>query len=574
MVTYDSGSDTAGNEPITLTARAEGEPGELTIEGQVEGSIGAGVGDLLSGFNRDTIKIRFIPTVANELKEKVNNQFSSVGGGMATGVGAAGSLPTSVSRFEGKYIPKELKSIPTVSKQLTTKVFGQKVGGHSPIGFSRSVSYTPIKVPQIKESQISVDELPPLRLDVEVVPTEFIQRVGEGISGSFATVTLEIPPSAFIQKKQIEDMSCSEIYTGVSSKLNDLETKVSDVKPRVNNDLNTLQDYRDTLVNQGGLKEKIKDSTSISELSTNELKEMDANRLKEIKSNIQKIDPSTYNISSLKDKAESIQEKVSDKVGEACVSEFMPRVKDVISTLNTLEGKVEKIRDIRSKLLSLLSDISSVREKALTCADVPREVRNAVSGFEASVNSFVSKRVYRRTPSRYAELTRQGRNVIEEVRTEVRKDNPCRDELISRIKESMERLKNSGTIPKDQLPCSEKHPGLDSRIDEFQSSVADLTSGNGITTPQEVQAAREVANRGEELLQDIRRATSAGSHCRKEMVERVRSSVERVTVPRNRIRVKTNINNGQVSQAREDLEALRQQLKEISEAAGGGGSMQ
>jgi len=305
------------------------------------------------------------------------------------------------------------------------------------------------------------------------------------------------------------------------------------------------------------------DSAS-SGLGQTEEKASDLEELKEatlnILSNIESVDCSS--------KAPSIDDRltgIEQQLGTADFSQTLSSPYDT-SVLNDIESTLDTISsDIASQFSSndaCSSVFQSRREAAqskleriqqgidepdepelpgtpeppdiLNCSDISKSIRSSVASIEGAVSGFQNRDQLARTSERKEELLAEVKEVRQRVQDEVTSDNPCKQELLSRLDQALSGLQTASLRPETALPCTERFNDVGKNIEEFEDNILAIEPP---VTPTQVQ---NIARRGNEIIASIESDVPADDPCRAEMSERVNSLVQRVENLSTQVRISTD----------------------------------
>lgn len=152
------------------------------------------------------------------------------------------------------------------------------------------------------------------------------------------------------------------------------------------------------------------------------------------------------------------------------------RVEDSIEDAN---GLLEDFRDstdrdnpcyrqIEEEIQNAISDLEN--EVELSCADVDSGLERKVSSYESKID-----RLANTVRSDIRErLDSKGSSLIEEIEKEVENNNPCKQDLISKVESARSELLRRNSVDTGDQPCREQYSSLDEDISELERDVAGI----------------------------------------------------------------------------------------------------
>lgn len=239
------------------------------------------------------------------------------------------------------------------------------------------------------------------------------------------------------------------------------------------------------------------------------------------------------------DRFESLNEQVNE--AERKLNERV----DVGSPCNAEFGS--RINDLRSELRRVSNEFGDRIE--LSCADIPN-LRSDVDSFEGAVQNFTSKDQLARLPEDRDRLIEEASDVISRIRQQASDDNPCKQQLISRVNRALSQVRRAGVRPRTAIPCEQRFESVGQAVEEFENQILSLSPP---VSPDQMQS---VASQGNQLVEDIEENVPADSDCRVELSERTRQLVERAESLTAQVRIDTE----QATESQERREELVDQL--------------
>lgn len=496
--------DTSDSLGVTLSGAVVGGPGEVRIDVDAEGRLGVSFGDIARGFNKDTINFVFSPEVPDELVDRVNEQFESLGDGTISSLGRdiadrvrdATNAGRNILSAAGASGPLSAGGA-TVGRQLWIGFFGEHIAGEQQVEFSETINSQPIPIPEFPNNPINIYELPPIILNVEARPTGAVQNALSGALGDRPQIQLEIPASAFFRTVSIDDIPCSQMFQNVADRLSEAEELVKDRLNGARPDLSDLQSVRDEITSIAG-PNNLRDITLDDILQNNQDR---LSRLRNRVENTREIDFST--ISNAEDLRDEVEDRLDD-VGGDCLDEFRDRLEE-------LSSRLDELRDIRSNL-------NGLRDRLLDILDVPSvDCLN-----EYNVGSRVESIRERTRDIQSISDIQDVINEVESLKSDVRSDvpsGPCSDRFMSILDDAESRLRDRDT----GLSCSDVSTTLRSSVSSFENSVDNFVDRD--VTRRRIDRKNNLISNGRELISDIDREIDGANPCQSQLRSRVRSAL-------------------------------------------------
>lgn len=453
-----------------------------------------------------------------------------------------------------------------------------------------------IKVPVLEGSSWGPE-------NVGLLPLHFIVQEQDFLDTDTFDMAIRIPADAYIETVDISQFPCDELYPTLDSTLDRLTNEVTTVRDRVDNDLSTVSDAESTLTSEGG--------DSLGGLTMRDVQSLGASTLTNIKTRVEGTDPKQSQISSLEGTASSARDSVNSMGVPRCKDRFGSRVDSVERILTTVSRRSDELKNKRSTILSLLSDISAIScasehgeieyevtllerevgargeertmsfppstekvqellgdvsdvegmvesgvdpgspcydeytgrlenvksliqrlpEDSTDCGDVARSIRNSVAQFASAASTYVNTDIRMRKRETKEKLVDEGEGVMNTVETKVDEENPCRSELLSRVRSNLSDVKSAGTRPESAIPCEEKHPDVVREVDSFRDEAL------SIRPPVEPEDIESVTDSGQQVISMIESEVPSDDPCRSELVSRVRGLTSRVEKLTSRVRI-------------------------------------
>lgn len=228
----------------------------------------------------------------------------------------------------------------------------------------------------------------------------------------------------------------------------------------------------------------------------------------------------------------------------------------VPTTFDRLEDAVSRVRSVRDDIQANIPSDSRCRNEfearldraesrfrrrltdptasGLDCEDVDQGIRTIVSNFEDRSREFTAQPFEDRRPAERAELLSDQTRVINTIRTNVDDLNPCKSQLLNRVRTAVSQVQGADAISEFQLDCTDRFEGVARELDSFEEEVLSLDAPVG---PEEFQQVTEDGNR---IIDLIEQSTEPETECREEFVERTRALVDRAERLGARVRITTD----------------------------------
>lgn len=252
-------------------------------------------------------------------------------------------------------------------------------------------------------------------------------------------------------------------------------------------------------------------------------------------------------VRSLLDRREELEGRVNDIDSGDCADEFMSSLEQAGSNLRQVQNALEEVEETGEEIRDTVSDLG--------CSDVRRDLRTGVSGIEQDVQFIRNKSQRNRSESRIQTVIDDANSLQSDIRSSVSSDNPCRDELLSRLSSVKSTLQGLETEASGPRPCFEKFPNIENRVDNFERSVIQL---GGSVSPQEAEQVRQQAD---QLVSDIESVDD--QRCRERMGNRVESALGRLGEISSSVSVRAGEPPEQRQQREQQLDELREELTSI-----------
>lgn len=617
----NSGRDSSSGLGVTLEGEVSGEPGEIDFDFTVSGKLGAGFGDVLSGWNRDSIKLVFSLDRPRRFTSQVNTQINSV-------KNLVGVLPSSIPSRASQAIPDDVRNMSAVGLQLRVALFGKTLGGRSPVSASKKIRFSPVKVPVKSSSGMNLSDLGTISVVVEARPSEAIQNALSGMGGARPTITLQVPPDAFIETVDISEFSCEELFEGINDTVSSLDSETRSPHSKLQRERDQITDAAQDLMRAGNL-DTIR---AVRQASTARFNNLSQGRLDQISSIAENADASPANLSQLERRITNTENKIADMSMSRCKSNFEGQVQDARQRVDEMKNMSREVEENVRAIRSALSGIGSVNcEEAydsiqqeinrlenespaadgfnmgqdteiksrirnlksqirnrtssgspcenrfisrldqlesnlasgspgseLDCSNIPKDLRSNVSGLESSVQTFRQRNTERRRANRKNSMLTEGTQLISEIDSRVDGNNPCKGELMNRVNQSLSLAREADTRSGDAVPCSERFEGVGDQVRSFEQRVSQRRRS---ATPGDLQ---ELIQNGKQIIEIVNNDLPDDSSCQDELAERVQSAIDRLGRMSHGVRIRSQITERERQTNIENIDNLRKQLQQMT----------
>lgn len=233
--------------------------------------------------------------------------------------------------------------------------------------------FEPVRVPNASEF---TDQLPSVSVNIRLRP----RGLGRLTTFNTPSVTVEIPPSAFIEEVNIQpdQLSCSDRFPDIQSNIDRLRQRVRNVT-QLEDDLSRLEDVRGEVVSESG-RDRLQD------ISTEDLSGLGQNRLSGLRRRVREAEsdpvPGSDNLSDLRRLASRTRSQIQGLgvQGATCQAQFLSDLQPLADQIQTLEDLSNQIEDLKDSLLDSIPRPTDI--ELLPCSD---RTFNGVSG--ASIQS-------------------------------------------------------------------------------------------------------------------------------------------------------------------------------------------
>lgn len=348
-----------------------------------------------------------------------------------------------------------------------------------------------------------------------------------------------------------------------------------------------LGDAEDLREQAGDLRTRIQDQVSprCSDEFLQQLEQVDGdlNRLESIASDAQALKDSLLSLlpegglecgaafSEIQDDVESLrsdigvdqQARLSElSIGRDQISNYQSRASQIESQIDSTIPENNKCRaEFRSQLddlQSILSRLQSGVVSDLDCSNVPSNIRTVASSIQGRVSTFTTRDQLARLPDRKEELLSEVNSAISDVESGVDDRNPCKRQLLSRLRQAQSNLQSAPVRPETAVPCEDRHQQIGQQLEEFEDQILSLTPPLG---PEQVQ---NIAQQGNTIADSIDQQISSDDPCRQEMASRVENLIGRAENMVTRIRISTEGETGEEERRQELIEQLLSSIETLS----------
>lgn len=253
----------------------------------------------------------------------------------------------------------------------------------------------------------------------------------------------------------------------------------------------------------------------------------------------------TANPAALLDRVRDLQDEITSEVpsDSPCRDRFLSRADSIQGDLQSVLGRIEAPDGIDAPELG--------------CSDVSLSIRNGVSGLEQNITDFSNRSRSERIQQRKSNLLGDSQELIDQIEEQVSDDNPCKSQLLSRVRSGRETLNRLQTRRPELVPCSQQFPNLESQIDSLEDQVIGVGVG---LTEGEIQGILENAESISEQIDEL----PGGNPCRGRLSGRVESALDNLQRQQRSARVRVLIPEDEREQARQQVEQLRGRLENIT----------
>ena len=227
--------------------------------------------------------------------------------------------------------------------------------------------------------------------------------------------------------------------------------------------------------------------------------------------------------------SQDIQSEFDD--GDVCFSVFNSRLKAAQSKWQEIQNLDSD--DVRKEVQETRDEVREAVEQ-LSCADVPSSITSAVSSVEGAVANFQTKDQLARVSEDRDRLLDELSEVRENVLDEVDDENPCKQQLLSRLDQAKSGVQTASLRPETAIPCDQRFEEVGSQINNLEDEVLSLEPP---VTPSQIQ---DIASLGDQITSNIENNVPVEDPCRAEMVERVNQLTQRVQSLSEEVRVEVN----------------------------------
>lgn len=420
------------------------------------------------------------------------------------------------------------------------------------------VSYNAIQMPEVPGERFSVDDLPGLEIQAELIL--------ENRTDTALTVE-ELPPEMLFETVDITDVSdCGELYSGVQDDIDSLRNRVpsgpttqtdlgdmrlSSIEERV--PVQNAKDRLDEIVSdipipscQSDLRDSLDDIDILSCADVTDFYSGISRDIRSVEQNAQSLQGriNTGDIGNPRDRIRELRSE-SDNIQQ--------RINDIEENVSGEER--DCLEQLRSRLEDLRSRLNRLDSGAfdLDCGDVPGGLNRRVNSFADEIRNVTRSGATLR-PTDADRRIEEARDLRTDVRQRVDDANPCKSDLLSTVESSISDIRGSRS-----QTCTDKYPELDNRVDEIEGSVVNL--GSGVSEP-EIQQVREQIESFINTMDS--RISDDDRECFNMFNDRIQSSLDRLGQEVSSVRVIQSIGEEARQRQQEQIEELREQLGQIS----------
>lgn len=476
--TDETSSNSGG---ITINATTRTSTDRIVIEGEVSGALGAGFRDITSG--GDSANLVFVPQVApsvwgsrqaNELVDSIQQAKEIVQ-----------TYPSALPQEVNDIVPDRLSNINAVSLDLKVDMLGQKISGESPVSFRKEIDLSdvpPVRIPTFADSP-DIDDLPPLQIQLQVKPKEWVQRSFQ----NNPSVTVEVPADTFIQEVPLSNFDCQALFDDLDSRIDDASASVSSAQNVIRNQIDELTDVRSDFRQAQNELEQLANNPSADLESTLR------GRLEEFQDRVTSVttnpfetarDLGSFNsLRELQSFVEEARNNATENVARVggCVNEFNGRLNNLETNVQNLRDRIQSLRAEKEDLLSELREVGLP-----SCVERFSDVDERISGYESQVGVGSASPDFERpigiTTRR--SVLQELQSLNQELQSTVGEESSCFNEFRSRVETAQSRLKRFDV----DYECGQRFSSIDSDLSEMEGLV-----GVGDRTPeigQPVEASR------------------------------------------------------------------------------------
>lgn len=246
--------------------------------------------------------------------------------------------------------------------------------------------------------------------------------------------------------------------------------------------------------------------------------------------------PDKSDITNLKSTRDRLKERVRNEAPEVCVEEVMAPIDDAASEI---------------------PDIPEVETQAFTdCANaIGGGIKRTVGRYEGDVTSFTARSITNREEPKRQRLLERGKRIKGRLNS---MDVPerCVSGLRSRVNTAMSQLRQAGSRQTAAISCRDRYPDIAASVE----SIEDLATS--LQPPISNNTVQNIASQAESLADDIQTSIPAGSECRQEFSQRVKSSLETVRQSKSSITIVTAGQTATEAEQEETIAGLQEKTEE------------
>lgn len=407
----------------------------------------------------------------------------------------------------------------------------------------------------------------------ELNPMDKLNQIEEDILQRLGIISREISDlksSLLDALSNIESIDCSEAFDTIENKVQDLESKVGVGQYSPSIDFPIRSGIRDEVEDEiSTVENQIENNITPSSFCYDELK----SRVDEARSQFELLrerGPTDVNLSctDVDDNLRSTIEEFEEEARNFITSKQGNKL-DLLETGRAIRERIDReVSDenpCKQELLNRIRGlVSNLQGTERGCGDISNDIRSEASSFTGAIRQFVSKDQLARLPEKKENLLTESEDVIERIETEVSDKNPCKSELLSRVREQRSKLRRTPVRPESAVPCERRFEDLGSSLESFENQILSLSPP---INPEQVQS---IAEEGQSLISQIEENIPEDSDCRVEMSERVRQYINRAENLVTQVRVETQEETEGTQRRQELIDQLLGSIDTIQAGAGDG----
>lgn len=403
-----------------------------------------------------------------------------------------------------------------------------------------------------------------LRSEIDSYVSQVDNIKNQILSHSTQSRILDVAPS------NISGLGSSEL-SSFKSKINGLsnyKNKLSNIQSSYNNVQNQVSNIK-----YGRCNSNMKDSLNVIQSDITHIQnkinsvQQDVNHLKDVLSNVSGLSCSNRygsiqsDINNIKNSLNlSSSGSVPSSIGISTLEKEANNIKNVENKVNNnLNSGSSCYNLFMSQISSLKSSVqSAISNTQGGCGQISKSILNQVASFSAAANQFSSLQIQRRTQNRFSSLINEGQNLINKINNQVSNSNPCKQQKLSQVHNSLSKIKSAGPRSPKSLPCSDQYSSVNKEIQNFQNTVSSLSAP---LSPKDLQSITQQARK---IRKNIQNTIPAGDPCRHSMVSKMNVLVQHAQNLAPRVRITTGGKSNQSTRQQQILKQLQASLKQLS----------